>query len=78
MKRGNPEPLTAKLKSELDVLARMPDSEIDSIEMPPVSDWSKADARRVYSGPSSGPSPCGWMPTSLTGFSARARAIKHE
>jgi uncharacterized protein (DUF4415 family) len=48
MKRGNPEPLTAKLKSELDVLARMPDSEIDSIEMPPVSDWSKAERGALF------------------------------
>jgi len=42
MKRGNPEPLTAKLKSELDALARIPDGEIDTSEMPPISDWSKA------------------------------------
>jgi uncharacterized protein (DUF4415 family) len=42
MKRGNPEPLTAKLKAELDALESMPESEIDTAEMPPVTGWSKA------------------------------------
>jgi hypothetical protein len=40
MKRGNPEPLTPKLKAALDALAAMPDSEIDTTEMPPITDWS--------------------------------------
>lgn len=47
MKRGNPEPLTPKLKAELDVLAAIPDSEIDTSEMPPIQDWSKA-VRGLY------------------------------
>jgi uncharacterized protein (DUF4415 family) len=34
--------LTAKLKAELDALESMPESEIDTAEMPPVTDWSKA------------------------------------
>src|ERR1035441_9017915 len=42
MKRGNPEPLTPELRAELDALAAMPDSEIDTTEMPPITDWSKA------------------------------------
>ena len=43
MKRGNPEPLTVKLQAELDALEAMPESEIDTTEMPPVTDWSKAE-----------------------------------
>jgi uncharacterized protein (DUF4415 family) len=42
MKRGNAEPLTTKLQAELDALESMPESEIDTAEMPPVTDWSKA------------------------------------
>lgn len=42
MKRGNPAPLTPELQAELDALARMPESEIDTAEMPPISDWSRA------------------------------------
>ncbi|MFZ1086999.1 MAG: BrnA antitoxin family protein [Terracidiphilus sp.] len=42
MKRGNPEPLTPELQAELDTLALMPDSEIDTTEMPPVTNWNHA------------------------------------
>jgi uncharacterized protein (DUF4415 family) len=42
MKKGNPEPLTAELQAELDALESMRESEIDTTEMPPVTDWSKA------------------------------------
>jgi uncharacterized protein (DUF4415 family) len=42
MKRGNRKPPTPKLRAELKVLAAMPDSEIDTTEMPPVTDWSRA------------------------------------
>ena len=42
MKTGNPAPLTAKLQAELDALAAMPESEIDTSDMPPITDWSKA------------------------------------
>jgi uncharacterized protein (DUF4415 family) len=48
MKRGNPEPLTAKLQAELDALEAMPESEIDTTEMPPVTDWSKAERGAFY------------------------------
>ena len=42
MKRGNPEPLTPELQAELDTLAAMPDNEIDTSEMPSITDWSHA------------------------------------
>jgi uncharacterized protein (DUF4415 family) len=42
MKRGNPEPLTPELQAEMDALAAMPESEIDTTEMPPIVDWSHA------------------------------------
>jgi uncharacterized protein (DUF4415 family) len=42
MKRGNPEPLTAELQAERDALAAMPESEIDTADMPPITDWSNA------------------------------------
>ena len=42
MKRGNPKPLTPALQTELDALAVMPESEIDTTDMPPITDWSKA------------------------------------
>jgi len=42
MKRGNPEPLPPALQAELDTLAVMPESEIDTTEMPPITDWSHA------------------------------------
>jgi uncharacterized protein (DUF4415 family) len=48
MKRGNPKPLTPKLRAELKVLAAMPDSEIDTAEMPPITDWSRAARGPFY------------------------------
>jgi len=42
MKRGNPEPLTAELQTELDALAAIPESDIGTAEMPPSTDWSQA------------------------------------
>lgn len=42
MKKGNPKPLTPKLRAQLDALAAMPESEIDTTEMPPITDWSLA------------------------------------
>jgi hypothetical protein len=42
MKKGNPEPLTPKLQAELDALAALPESEIDTAGMPPITDWSNA------------------------------------
>ena len=42
LKRGFPESLTSKLQAELDALAAMPDSEIDTTDMPRIADWSHA------------------------------------
>jgi hypothetical protein len=42
MKKDNSEPLTPELQAEMDALAAMPDSEIDTTEMPPITDWSHA------------------------------------
>jgi uncharacterized protein (DUF4415 family) len=41
MKKGNPKPLTPELQAELDALAAISDSEIDTSEMPEITDWSK-------------------------------------
>ena len=40
-KRGNPEPITPKLQAE-NALVAMPASEIDTTDMPPITDWSIA------------------------------------
>ena len=48
MKRGNPEPLTPALQAELDALTAMPDSGIDTTDMPPITDWSKAVRGAFY------------------------------
>jgi uncharacterized protein (DUF4415 family) len=42
MKKGNRKPLTPKLRAELKVLAAMPESEIDTADMPSITDWSRA------------------------------------
>jgi uncharacterized protein (DUF4415 family) len=42
MKRGNSEPLTPELQTELDAASKLPDDEIDTTEMPEVRDWSHA------------------------------------
>jgi uncharacterized protein (DUF4415 family) len=47
MKKGNPQPLTPALQHQMNALATMPDSAIDTAEMPPVPDWSKA-VRGLY------------------------------
>ena len=41
-KRGNPEPLPPELQAELDALVAMPDTAIDTTDMPPITDWSIA------------------------------------
>ena len=40
MKMGNPAPLPPELQAELEALAALPDSEIDTSDMPEVLDWS--------------------------------------
>ena len=47
MKRGNPEPLTPELQAELGALAAMPDSEIDTSEIP---EWTEEDWKRAVRG----------------------------
>jgi hypothetical protein len=42
MKKDNPEPLSPEFQAELDALAAMPDSEIDTTDMPLITDWSHA------------------------------------
>jgi len=42
MRRGNPESLTPELQAELDALAAMPDSEIDTTDIPAIADFSNA------------------------------------
>jgi hypothetical protein len=49
MKRGNPELLTPVLQAELDALVTVPGSEIDTTEMPPITDWSHAVRGPFYS-----------------------------
>jgi len=48
MKRGNPAAITQKLQAEIDTLAAMPDNEIDTTDMPPIADWSKAVRGTFY------------------------------
>lgn len=48
MKEGNPEPLTPQLQAEMDALAGMPEDKIDTTEMPPITDWSKAVRGAFY------------------------------
>ena len=42
MKNTKRKPLTPKLRAELEVLAAMPESEIDTTDMPPIPDWTQA------------------------------------
>jgi uncharacterized protein (DUF4415 family) len=54
IKKGNLKPLTPKLQAELDALAAMPESEIDTAEMLPITDWSHA-VRGPFYRPIKGP-----------------------
>jgi hypothetical protein len=49
MKRGNLESLTPKLRAELDALAAMLEIEIDTTDMPPITNWSHAVRGPVFS-----------------------------
>jgi len=77
MKKGNPKPLTPELQAELDALAAMPDSAIDTAEMAPITDWSHA-VRGPFYRPSNALCLCAWTPTLSTGSNARAKATKLE
>lgn len=48
MKKASSRPLTAKQKTELDALARMPEERIDTRKIPEVRDWSGAKRGLLY------------------------------
>ena len=48
MKKGDSKPLAAKQRAELDALAARRDDQIDTSEMPEVSDWSGAKRGLFY------------------------------
>ena len=48
MRKGRSKPLTAERQAELDVLAALPEEEIDIREMPEVDDWSGAHRGVLY------------------------------
>lgn len=48
MKKGNSEPLTAELQAEIAVLEARTDADIDTSDMPPVTDWSRAKRGAFY------------------------------
>lgn len=48
MRKSNPKSLSPALKAELEALAAMPDSEIDTDEMPPITDWSQSVRGPLY------------------------------
>jgi len=48
MKSGSMRPLSAELEAELRALEAMPDSEIDTSDMPEVKDWSGARRGAFY------------------------------
>ena len=48
MKSCDPKSLSAKLLAEVNALAKMPESEIDTSEMPPIKDWSKGERGALF------------------------------
>ena len=48
MRKERFKPLTADQQAELDVLAALPEEEIDTREMPEVGDWSGAERGALY------------------------------
>ena len=48
MKKGNPEPLPPELKAELEALATRSDDEIDTTDMPPITDFTGAVRGAFY------------------------------
>jgi uncharacterized protein (DUF4415 family) len=48
MKKGNSEPISPELLAQLKALEAMPDSEIDTSDMPEVTDWSNAVRGKFY------------------------------
>ena len=48
MKKGRSKPLTPERQAELDVLAALPEEQIDTRDMPEVRDWSGARRGVLY------------------------------
>ena len=48
MKKGRSKPLTPEQQAELDVLAALPEEQIDTGDMPEVRDWSGARRGVLY------------------------------
>ena len=48
MKKGRSKPLTPEQQAELDVLAALPEEQIDTRDMPEVRDWSGARRGVLY------------------------------
>ena len=48
MRKGHPRPLSQKLRAEAKALAAMPESAIDTAEMPEIVDWSGAVRGAFY------------------------------
>ena len=48
MKKGNSRPLSQKLRAEARALATMPETAIDTTEMPEITDWSGAVRGAFY------------------------------
>ena len=48
MKKGNSRPLSQKLRTEARALATMPETAIDTTEMPEITDWSGAVRGAFY------------------------------
>lgn len=48
MQRSKRKRLTAKLRAELDALAKMPEEQIDTTEIPLITKWSKAIRGALY------------------------------
>jgi len=61
--------------AELDALAAMPDSEIDTSDAPPVTDWSGA-IRGAFFRPIKKPVAIALMPMCWTGSNGEARATR--
>ena len=48
MRKGNSEPLSARERAELAELAVLPETAIDTRDMPEVRDWTGAERGRFY------------------------------
>lgn len=60
MEKCDTNPLTPELQAELDTLAAMPESEIDTSEMPEITDWSGAVRGLQRPGVSASNGPSEW------------------